>query len=304
MRLRPFELIQPESVAEAVDALGRADGEARVIAGGTALVPMIRLGLIRPDLVIALDRVNGLQEIMAGRGALHLGAMVTMADLHRAPAVRSGWPLLAEAAGRVATPAIRSSATLGGNLAYAEAASDVAPALLCLEAQIEIAGPAGGRSLPIAGFFTGFYETSLAPGEIVTGVRLPPCPEGAVAGYAKFCCRSAEDKPLVGVAALLDLDRGTGRCREIRIALGGAAPTPIRAGRAEMSLRGEVPSDEAIRAAAAAAAGEADPLSDLMGSAEYRREIIRVWVRRVLTALREGRSPLASAATGGSRAHL
>lgn len=291
VRLSPFELIQPESVAEAVDALGRAGGEARLIAGGTALVPMLRLGLIRPERVIALDRVSGLAEIKAEQGVLHLGAMVTMADLHRAPVVRSGWPLLAEAAGRLATPAIRSSATLGGNLGYAEAASDIAPALLCLEALVETAGPGGERSLPITRFFTGFYETALQPGEIVTGVRVPACPPGAVSGYVKFCSRSAEDKPLVGVAALLLLDRESGRCREARIALGGAAPTAIRAGRAEKTLRGETPSEGAIRAAADAAAAEADPLSDLMGSADYRREMVRVWVRRLLTALHDGARP-------------
>jgi len=290
MRLRPFELIQPDTVAEAVDALGKTGGEAKLIAGGTALVPMIRLGLIRPDHVIALHRVRGLAEIKAEQGVLHLGAMVTMADLHRAPVVRSGWPLLAEAAGRVATPAIRSSATLGGNLGYAEAASDVAPALLCLEALIETAGPGGERSLPIARFFTGFYEAALEPGEIVTGVRVPASPTGAVSGYVKFCSRSAEDKPLVGVAALLALDRETGRCREARIALGGAAPTAMRASHAEMSLRGEALSDGTIRAAAEAAAGEADPLSDLMGTADYRREMVRVWVRRLLIALRDGGS--------------
>ncbi len=223
MRLRPFELIQPDTVAEAVDALGHTGGEAKLIAGGTALVPMIRLGLIRPDHVIALHRVRGLAEITAEQGVLHLGAMVTMADLHRAPVVRSGWLLLAEAAGRVATPAIRSSATLGGNLGYAEAASDVAPALLCLEALIETAGPGGERSLPIARFFTGFYETALEPGEIVTGVRVPASPTGAVSGYVKFCSRSAEDKPLVGVAALLALDRETGRCRALR---SGRPPRP------------------------------------------------------------------------------
>ncbi len=292
MRLRPFELIQPDTVAEAVDALGRTDGEAKLIAGGTALVPMIRLGLIRPDHVIALHRVSGLAEIRAEQGALHLGAMVTMAGLHRAPVVRGGWPLLAEAAGRVATPAICSSATLGGNLGYAEAASDVAPALLCLEALVETAGPGGERSLSIARFFTGFYETALEPGEIVTGVRVPACPAGAVGGYVKFCSRSAEDKPLVGVAALLALDRETGRCREARIALGGAAPTAMRAGHAEMSLRGGALSDGTIRAAAEAAAVEADPLSDLMGTADYRREMVRVWVRRLLVALRDGGSAL------------
>src|SRR6266542_4157927 len=254
MRLRPFELAEPRSLPEAIEALGRPDGEARLIGGGTALVPMIRLGLIKPDRVIALHRVHGLAELTADAGALHLGAMVSMADIERAPIVRAGWPLLADAAGRVATPAIRSSATLGGNLGYAEAASDPAAALLCLDAEIRIAGPPGERSLPVSRFLTGFY-----------------------------------DKPLIGVAVLLVLDPDSGRCQEARIALGGAAPTAIRAARAESSLRGDGLDDRTIRTAADAAAAEVEPLSDLMGSADYRREMVRVWVRRLLTALRDGR---------------
>jgi carbon-monoxide dehydrogenase medium subunit len=185
----------------------------------------------------------------------------------------------------VATPAIRSSATLGGNLCYAEAASDPAPALLCLEAQVRVADSVGERVVPIGEFFTGFYETAVAQGEILTAVRVPPMPPGARAAYVKFCPRSAEDKPLIGVAALVRLDDAK-RVREVRIALAGAAPTPIRARRAEAALSGEALTEAAIHAAADAAAAEADPLSDLMGSADYRREMIRVWIRRLLLSLR------------------
>jgi aerobic carbon-monoxide dehydrogenase medium subunit len=291
VRLRPFELIQPERVADAVAALGRAGGEARLIAGGTALVPMMRLGLVGPEVVISLHRVPELDAITTEAGALRLGAMATVADVHRAPAVRSGWSLLADAAGRVATPAIRSSATLGGNLAYAEAASDPAPALLCLDAEVEIAGPTGERILPLSGFFTGFYETALEPGEILTAVRVPAGPAGARAGYIKFCPRSAEDKPLVGVAAVLVLDAETGRCRHARIAMGGVAPTAIRAARAESLLDDQLLDAGTIREAADVAAAEADPLSDLMGSADYRREMTRVWIRRLLTRLGDDRPP-------------
>ena len=141
--------------------------------------------------------------------------------------------------------------------------------------------------VPIGEFFTGFYATAVAPGEVLTGVSVPALPRGARSGYVKFCPRSAEDKPLVGVAALLVLDAGQ-RVADVRIALGGAAPTPIRAARAEAVVTGETLTDAAIRAAADAAAGEAEPLSDLMGSADYRREMIRVWVRRLLAALRDG----------------
>src|SRR5262249_25090096 len=128
-------------------------------------------------------------------------------------------------------------------------------------------------------------------GAIVTAIRVPAASNSSVSGYLKFCPRSAEDKPLVGVAALIERDREGGRCRDVRIALAGAAPTAIRAGRAEAALRGEILTDGAVRAAADAAAAEADPLSDLMGTARYRREMVNVWTRRLLTALREGQSP-------------
>jgi carbon-monoxide dehydrogenase medium subunit len=285
MRLRPFALAEPESVAEAVEILARLDGEARIIAGGTALVPTMRLGLVTPDRLVSLHRIPGLSGIRLDEGVLEIGAMTSLATLARHEDARAGWPLLAHVAGRVATPAIRSTATLGGNLCYAEAASDPAPALLCLDAQVRVADSVGERVVPIGDFFTGFYETAVAPGEILTGVRVPATPSGARSGYMRFCPRSAEDKPLVGVAALLVLDAAE-RVAEVRIALAGAAPTPIRARRAESALRGELLTDAVIRSAAEAAAAEADPLSDLMGSAAYRREMIRVWGRRLLLSLR------------------
>jgi carbon-monoxide dehydrogenase medium subunit len=213
--------------------------------------------------------------------------MATYAEVERDPAVRAGWPLLAECAARVASPAIRSMGTVGGNLAYAEAASDLSPALLCLDAEVRIAGPSGERGLAVADLFRGFYDTALEPGEIITELRLPAMAPGMRGAYAKFCSRSADDKPLVGVAAIARLEGTPPRCEDIRIALAGVAPTPIRGRRAERAIRGEPLDDAAIAAAADAAAAEADPVSDLMGSAEYRRRMTRVWVRRVLAALRD-----------------
>ena len=287
VRLYPFQLVEPETLAAALDAVAGRDGDARLVAGGTALVPMIRLGLVKPDRLISLHRLPELAAIRRDGGILELGAMARLADIHTAPLVREGWPLLAEAARRVATPAIRVSGTIGGNLCYAEAASDPGPALLCLEAEVRIARSVGGRTVPATDFFRGFYETALQPGEIVTAIRVPATPGGARSGYVKFTSRSAEDRPLVGVAALVVPD-SSGRWLDARIGLGGVAPTPIRARRAEATLRGESPTDAALRATAEAAAREAEPLSDLMGSADYRREMIRVWVRRLLTMLRDG----------------
>jgi carbon-monoxide dehydrogenase medium subunit len=208
-----------------------------------------------------------------------------MTRLERAPEVRRGWPLLAQAAGAVATPSIRNAATVGGNLGYAEPASDPAPALLCTDAEVVIAGLDGRRTVAITDFFTGFYATSLAAGELVVGLRIPPLPARARSGYVKYCSRSDEDKPLVGVAAVVAPDGSPGRLGEVRIGLGGAAPTAVRARAAEARLRGRVLDQAVIREAAEAAASECDPLSDLMGSADYRREMIRVWVRRLLVRL-------------------
>ncbi|HEU4367225.1 MAG TPA: xanthine dehydrogenase family protein subunit M [Methylomirabilota bacterium] len=289
MRLAPFELSEPASLAEALGVLARHDGECRLIAGGTALVPMLRLGLARPDRLVSLHRLPGVAEIRAAGGELVIGPMATHAAVGRDRAVRAGWPLLAEAAGRVASPAIRASGTLGGNLCYAESASDVAPALLCLDTEVTVTGPGGERTLPLADFFRGFYETALGPGEILTRVSVPSPPRAGRSGYVKFCPRAAEDRALVGVAAVLVVTGDGRRCEDVRLALGGAAPTPRRARRAEAVLRGEALSDAAIRAAADAAAAEADPLSDLIGSADYRRDMVRVWVRRLLVSLREGR---------------
>jgi carbon-monoxide dehydrogenase medium subunit len=287
VRLTPFTLVEPESLTEALAAVARLDGEARLVGGGTALIPMIRLGLVKPDRLVSLHRVPSLAGIRLDGGALELGALATHADVERSRVVREGWPLVAEATRRVATPAIRTSGTIGGNLAYAEAASDPAPALMCHDAEVRVVGPRGSRAVPIARFFRGFYEAALEPGEIVTSVRVPPAPAGARGGYVKYTSRSAEDKPLIGVAALVALDTA-GRCAHVRLALGGAAPTPIRVERAEAALMGEALTDAAASAAADLAARDAEPLSDLMGSADYRREMIRVWVRRLLIGLRDG----------------
>jgi carbon-monoxide dehydrogenase medium subunit len=291
MRLPPFELSEPASVREALDVLARHDGECRVLAGGTALVPMLRLGLARPERLVSLHRIPEIADIRIDGDDLVVGAMATHAAIHRHRQVSARWPLLAEATGRVASPSIRASGTLGGNLCYAESASDVAPALLCLDAEIIATSPRGERRMAVAEFFRGFYETALAPGDILTAVRIPAPVRAAQGAYVKFCPRSAEDRALVGVAAYLVMANNNRRCDDIKIALAGAAPTPLRARQAETALRGEPLTDSAIRACAEAAAAQSDPLSDLMGSADYRRQMIRVWLRRLLTSLRD-RTPL------------
>jgi aerobic carbon-monoxide dehydrogenase medium subunit len=287
MRLPPFELSEPATLREALDVVARHAGECRLIAGGTALVPMLRLGLARPERLVSLHRIPGIADIRTDGGELVLGAMATHAAIHRHPLVIDRWPLLAEGAGRVASPSIRASGTVGGNLSYAEAASDVAPALLCLDATIVATGVREERKIAIAEFFRGFYETALEPGEILTAVRVPALSQRARTAYVKFCARSAEDRALIGVAVRLTMAADGRRCEDSRLAFAGAGPTPMRGPQAEAALRGHALTDTVIATAADTAASECDPLSDLMGSAEYRRQMIRVWLRRVVTALRD-----------------
>jgi carbon-monoxide dehydrogenase medium subunit len=288
MRLRRFEYHEAGSVAEAIDLADRHGDDARVMAGGTALLLMIRYGIVRPAHVVSLERLDELRGIRRDGDVFRIGALTTHADLAASPDVRAHAPVLATAAGRVATPAIRNMGTIGGNLCYAESASDPAPALLALGARAVVQGRSGRRVVPITeGFYLGFFETSLEPGEILVELEVPRQP-GGPSTYVKWSPRSLEDKALVGLAAVLDADGDT--CHELRLGLGGVNPTPIRLPRAEAAARGQRLTDETIAAVARAATGEIDPLSDVQGSADYRREMVGVWVTRALRGLC-GRAP-------------
>jgi len=197
-------------------------------------------------------------------------------------------PLLAYACARVASPTVRSMGTLGGNLCYGESASDPSPALLALRASVRLQGPGGARTLPITQFFTGFYETALREAEVLTGVDVPALPAGARWRYVKWTPRAQEDKALVGLAAVLVMD---GRhCHGARLGVGGVGASPVVLAGAEHALERQELDEATIARAADAAAAEVAPMDDLQGSAEYRRDMLRLWVRRVVTALAEGRA--------------
>ena len=287
MILRPFEYVESTSVDEAVAALQKRGDDARLIAGGTALVPLMKHAVLRPSALVSIARVPGLADIAAvPSGGLHVGGVATHWDVSHAPLVRDRSPLLAEACARVASPTVRSMGTLGGNLCYGESASDPSPALLALRATIRLEGPGGGRTVPITEFFTGFYETVLREAEVLTGIDVPAMPAGARWRYLKWTPRAQEDKALVGLAAMLVME-GQG-CRAARLAVGGVGASPVVLARAEQALEGQELDDATIRRAADAAAGEVEPMDDLQGTAEYRRDMLRVWVRRVVTGLANG----------------
>lgn len=274
--------VQPTSITETIESLTAYGEDARIVAGGTALTIMLREGLIHPTALISLNDVPGLRAIEVIDGYLHLGALVTHREVETSNVPRAALPVLARAFGMVGNIRIRNAATVGGVLAEADYASDPPAVFLALDASIEVTGPRGVRHIPIEKFFTGFYETALAPDEILTGVRVPIPPVGTRAVYEKFVTRSSEDRPCVGVAATVRLAPDSRNCDELRVAVGAAAETPQRFPEVEATAHGSILDDDMIQSIADAYADRIDTLADMRGSAWYRTEMIRVWVRRAI----------------------
>ena len=255
----------PSTVEAAVEALGDAGPGAVALAGGTSIGLLIGQGLLAPSALVWLGRIPELSVLQEEDERMSIGATVTLAALAADPRVRSAAPALADAAASVGNTRVRAVATIGGALAHADPAQDLPPMLLALDAQIQIAGPGGERTIPLDGFFTGFMETGLQPGELIVQVELPP-PAGR-ATYLKFTPRSQDDYATVGVACRIDGARAV-------VGLAGVAWTPLRL---------TLPVDP--EAAGSLAAAATDPADDLRGSAAYKRAMTAVWVRRSMAGL-------------------
>ncbi len=283
-QLRPFGYVEAQTIDEAIDALGAAE-DPRLIAGGTVVVPTMKHGLIRPDVLVSIQQLPELAAIAEEGDSVRIGALATHRRVAASGLVQSHAPALANACGRVASPVIRSMGTLGGNLCYGESASDPSPVLLALDAQLLSRGRAGNRVIPVRSFFLGFYETALQRDEILTAIDVPPLPEGARWSYMKWSPRAHEDKPLVGLAIVLQVVDGV--CREARLAVGGVADRPVRLTAAGDALTGREPTPGAIADAAEAAADEVEPIDDYQATSSYRREMLRLWIGRNLRILAE-----------------
>jgi carbon-monoxide dehydrogenase medium subunit len=259
------------------------EGEgARLLMGGTDLLPGLRDGAFRPRLVIDVKGLPGMKVAAydPDRG-LTVGAAVTMNELARHQQVQTHYPLLAQAAVAVASYQVRNRATLGGNLCNASPCADTAPACLVLEAELALYGPQGDRRLPAAAFFRGPGRTALQPGEMLTAIHFPAPPAGSAARYLKLGrCRTG-DLSLVGVAVLGYPDGAEGG-HHFRIGLGSVAPTPIRAAEAEAYLEGHPAGEEAFAVAAERAMAVANPISDVRGTADYQRAMVRILTLRAL----------------------
>jgi aerobic carbon-monoxide dehydrogenase medium subunit len=272
---RDIAFLEPHTVHEAVALLDAHGDDARIIAGATAVSILLRQGLIHPSALISISKLPGLGDIRSSGGELHIGALVTHRHVETSALVRQMLPALAETFGTVANIRIRNAATVGGVLAEADYASDPPAAFLALDAVVHVLGPKGARRIPIADFVQGFYATALAPNELVTHVSLPIPSQPVRAVYEKFITRSSEDRPCVGVFAVVMADG-------VRVAVGAAAETPQRFPDIEAVAEGQPLTDRLIDAIADAYAERIDTLSDMRGSAWYRTEMIRVWVRRAL----------------------
>jgi len=282
--MRPFEYLEPATLDEALAALADDPDDTLLMAGGTALVILMKQELIRPARVIGLRRLAELRDIRSTQGGLALGALATHGALARAQEVRAHAAALAATFAAVATVRIREQATLGGNLAHADPAQDPPVTLLALDGVAVVRSKTGSRRIRLDELFVDVFETALEPDELLLRVELPPLPSGARATYQKFLPGTLDDYATVSVAAVVATDpRGT--CTHARIALGAAGPTPLRARDAERSLVGRRLDDGAIREAAALAAAATDPIDDLRGSAEYKRAMAGVWTERALRAV-------------------
>ncbi len=286
MTLPAFEYAAPRTIEDAISLRQEHGDDAVLMAGGLILVILLRERLTRPQVVVSLSEIPQLHGIGAN-GVLRLGAMSTHTQVSSSPVVKGFAPLLAEACRHIGSPAIRNSATLGGNLSHADPASDAAPALLALDAVAVIIGPKGERRVPFHHFFNGIFDTAVAENEILTAIEVPKAASGTRTRYCKFTSTSAESYSTVTTAISLTRDQ-SGRCLDARIGLGSVAPTAIRATAAEDMLRGQMPGRELIAEVAEAARAETDPGSSAQATADYRRDMTGVWVRRLLEEICAG----------------
>jgi len=302
--MRKFDYLKPKTLSEAFDLLKQHGRKAMLIAGGTDVIVMAKQKKVSPDVLISLREIPELDHIQYN-GNLSLGALVTHRDIEKSELIREQFSALTDAADVLGSIQIRNVATIGGNVCTAAPSADMAAPLLVLGAQLKVQSAKSERTIPIDQFFTGPGKTVLAHGEILTGIEIPKLLPNTGSAYWKHQRRQALDLPILGVAVLLSLDKGTFTCHdllcttspisavlhsleteelvceEIRIALGVAAPTPIRTKRAEDLLRGKKISDELLEQVALAAADESRPRDSLRGEAWYRSDMIKVSVKRM-----------------------
>jgi len=268
--MSPFELAEPSTLAQAVSLLDAEN--ARPLSGGTALMLMMKAGVLRPARLVSLRKLD-LDGIRVD-GELRIGAMTSLRELERSAQVKAGWPAITRALRTLSNVRVRNVATVGGALAHADPHMDLPPLLAALDSRVTIAGPRGERSVPVEALYAGYLENTLARDELITQVTIPQMGK-ARAAYLKCTTRSADDWPAVGIAVVLDGE-------DVRIVLGAATDKPVRLKAAERLLEGRAADPKALDEAAEAAAAEASIEGDLHGSAAYKKQLVRVYLKRTV----------------------
>jgi len=275
-----FDYHAPQTLAEAIDLLGKHPDEAKVLSGGQSLLPLLKLRLGSAGHLVDIGKIPDLEYIREDGGFLKIGGRTREATLEHSPLVRRKYPLLADTAEVIADPLVRNLATIGGNLAHGDPANDHPATMLAYGAEIVATGKTGTRTIPIGKFFTSLFETALAPDEILTEIRIPVPPPRSGGAYVKLE-RKVGDFATAASAAQVTLGKG-GEVERVGIGLTNAGPTPIQATAAEQFLRGKKPDAGAIAEAARLAASAAEPAADRRGSVEYKTEMARVLTGRAL----------------------
>ena len=269
---------------EASQMLADLGNECRLIAGGTALMLGMRQRMLTPTHLISLGSLDALRQISYDpRSGLRIGALVLHAQIARAPVIQLHYPMLSDMAARVANPQVRNQGTLGGNLCYADPATDPPGCLMALDAQVVISGRRGERVLAIEDFLIDYYTTALESDEVVTEIRIPALPSDASGRYTRFLRTAAEHRPLVSVALLTR--RAHAVCHEARLVVGASTAIAMRLRRAEAFLAGKTVTPEVAAEAAEIAAADIEPVSDQRGAADYRRDMVRIVARRTIVGL-------------------
>jgi|FaiFalDrversion2_1042247.scaffolds.fasta_scaffold00236_6 carbon-monoxide dehydrogenase medium subunit len=283
-----FEYVRAHSVEEAIRLLQQYGDRAKLLAGGHSLLPLMKLRLAQPEVLIDLSRVQELRGIRGDTGALLIGAMTTHDEIARSPIVQQQCPLLAETAAQIGDVQVRNMGTIGGSLAHADPAADYPAAVLALEAEIQCQGPGGVRTVKATDWFVDLLTTALQPGEVVTQVRVPVRKPGQGSAYVKMP-HPASGYSLIGVACLVTLEGNV--CREARVAITGVGPKAVRLGKVEGTLVGKVLDEAAVAEAAKLAADGLEATDDLYASAEYKRHLATVYTKRaVLRAVERARA--------------
>ena len=279
--MTPFEMVEPRSLKEAIALLDPEQPAIRPVAGGTALMLMMKAGVFQPSRLVCLHGIEPQYAGIAvtGAGELRIGAMATLSEVETNSDVAARLPVLAKAMRTLSNPRVRNVARVGGALAHGDPHMDLPPVLAALGARVAISGPTGDRELPLEALYAGYYETVLAKNELITAVTVPGL-DGRKAAYVKVTSRSADDWPALGIAVSFAL--ADGALRDPVVVVSAATEKVTRMTSAEKLLQGAAPDDAVLQRAGAAAAQEAAMLADAHGSAAYKRELLRVYLRRAV----------------------